>query len=135
MTRYVEELEPEAADFQLLLIAQANIRTDQQRVRECSHPRCGELHGLGVTVRVIRVAVGVDDVRHRQLLIPASLDEHVRRVRWVDQYGVLGVPVPEYVAQVAVAAGADLFEDEPHLLVLLRSVDRNSLTPTNRALS
>jgi hypothetical protein len=43
------------------------------------------------------------------------LDERFGRVRRVDQHALLGVPIPEQVTKVAVAAGADLFEDELHV--------------------
>ena len=61
---------------------------------------------------MIRVPVCVDDMRDRQPLVPGTLDERFGRVRRVDQHALLGVPVAEQVAEVPVAAGSDLFEDE-----------------------
>ena len=68
----------------------------------------------------------IDDVRDRQPLVLAALDERFGRVRRVDQHALPGVPVAEQVAEVPVAAGADLFEDELHVRGFFPPVSRTT---------
>ena len=69
---------------------------------------------LIIAVDVVRVPVGVDNVRHAEVLLPRALHQHLWGVRRVDQDRDLRLPVAEQVAKVAIASCADLFEDERH---------------------
>ena len=86
---------------------------------------------------MIRVAVCVDDVGDRQSLVAGALDERFGRVRRVDQHALSGVPVAEQVAEVPVAAGTDLFEDELHpgLTCARRAVTWVWAAPLSRKIS
>jgi hypothetical protein len=84
----------------------------QQRVR--GDHRAGHLHGVLVTVGVIGMAMRVDHVRHGQALVRCAGDEHVWRVRRIDQDSAPGGAIPEEIPKVPIAAGADLFEDKLH---------------------
>ncbi len=71
-----------------------------------------------VAVRMIRMAVRIDDVSDRERLRAGTLDEDLRRIRGIDQHPGLRVAVSEQIAEVAIAADANLFEDESHLRLL-----------------
>jgi hypothetical protein len=73
-----------------------------------------ELHCPGVSVDVIVMAVGVDDVRDGQALLARSLDKHVRRIGGIDQDGAAGIAIADQVPEIAVATRANLFEDQLH---------------------
>ena len=78
--------------------------------------RTGQFHCLLVPIDVIRMTVCVDDVTHRQVLVPCALDEEVRRVRRIDEHGSPRVAVAEEIPEIPIAAHPDLFEDELHVV-------------------
>ena len=84
-----------------------------------------------VAVRVIRMAVRVDDVSDRERLRAGPLDEDLGRIRRVDQYPRSRFTVTEQVAEVAIAARSDLFENQPHPVSYITSAVR----PDGRALA
>src|SRR5215208_857042 len=57
-----------------------------------------------VAVRMIRMAVRVDDVSHCERLGPGPLDEGLWRVRGIDEHRSPCFAIAEQVAEVAVAA-------------------------------
>ena len=67
-----------------------------------------------VAVRMIRMAVSINDVRDGERLRPGPFDEDLGRVRGIDEHRGPCFAVAEQVAEVAVAAGPNLFEDESH---------------------
>jgi hypothetical protein len=73
-----------------------------------------QLTGPGVAVRVVGVAVGVDDQLHLETLGARSIDEPVGVEGRIHQGRGPGAPIADEVAQVAIAARAVLFEDEVH---------------------
>src|SRR5688572_6419359 len=64
---------------------------------------------------MIRMTMGVDDVRDRERLRLGPLHERLWRVGGIDQHADPRFAVAEHVSEVAVAPGPNLFEDESHL--------------------
>ena len=75
--------------------------------------RTGQRHDVRVAIGVIRMAVGVDDQGHGKVLGARPFDKRLWRVRRIDQDALGGHPIAEEITEVAIAARADLFEDEP----------------------
>ena len=115
VARHVVGSQTQFADAQRRPIVQGHI-WPQHRVRcegSASQRQCPL-----VAVRMIRMAVGIDDVSDRERLRASPFDEDLRRIRRIDQHPGSGFAVTEQVAEVAIAAGSDLFEDESHLRLL-----------------
>ena len=111
--RHVEAVERQRADRQQRAVVERDARVDRTGGMR-GHRRPGQSHGLGIALRVVGVSVGVDDVRYRESLRRGPLGQHRRRVRGIDQDGGPSVAVAEEVAEVPVAAGADLFKNKLH---------------------
>ncbi len=76
---------------------------------------------------MIRMAMRVDHVRDRQSLIARALNEHLGRVRRIDQHALSRIPITEQIAKVAVATGTELFEDELHPSIASRAIAADQL--------
>jgi hypothetical protein len=80
-----------------------------------------------VALRVVGVAMRVDDVRDRQALRGGALDHRLRRVGGINQHRLAGVTIAQQIGEVAVAADADLLEYQLHeVCFLLMLICRNA---------
>jgi hypothetical protein len=62
-------------------------------------------------------AVGVENVGDRQALELGALDQALGSVAGVDQHRLAGFTIAQQIAEVAVAAGPDLLENEHRFLL------------------
>jgi hypothetical protein len=94
-----------------MTVGERQTRT-KERVRGDNGLR--HLHCTLIAVHVIRVTVRIDHVLYDESLLGGPGDEGLGRVRGVDEHGALRRAIAEEIAEVAIAAGADLFEDKLH---------------------
>ena len=99
-------------------VVERQIRVEQ-RVR--GQDRAGQGERAVVAVDVIGMTVGVDHVRDRQALRASPLHEDVRSIRRIDQHAGPCLTVTQQVAEVSIAAGTNLLEDELHRANLRRT--------------
>jgi hypothetical protein len=109
----VEETEVERANRDRVAVVQPQIHM-RRNIRVRRDRRLGQRHRLLVAVDVIRVPVGVDDVRDLHPLLARTLHERLGGVRRIDHDRLLRLPIAQQVAEIPVAAGPDLFEHQLH---------------------
>ena len=87
-----------------------------RRVWMSRHRSPGQFDRRHIPVRVVGVAVRIDDVRHRHALGLGPIGQKLRRIRRVDEHALPHVSVGDQISEVSVATDANLFEDELHSL-------------------
>ena len=113
VSRDMEKLQAERPDLQLITVCERHVWL-RRRIRVRSDACAGRLFYRRITVDVILVSMSVEDVRNRQSLVAAALDKGLGRVRRVDDDPFSGSAIAKQVAEVPVAARANLFENQPH---------------------
>ena len=82
----------------------------------------GEAERLDVAPGVVRVAVGVDNMGHRERLRLRSFDQRHGLWRGVNEDSHPCVTIAQEIAEVAVAAGPDLFKISVMIVYLRRRI-------------